>query len=688
MGVLSSVLRDRPLRSKLIWINLLTIGSALAAILLLIAATRYFQMRADLLASLTVQARIIGQNSAAPLMFEDVAAAKELLASLSQSPSIWTAALHGPDLRTFAVYERSPGRPMARLATLLDQPDCVQFSRRAIELCQEIDFRGQRSGYLTLHVDLSPLYLNLLQTLGVSLLIAIVGLCAAALLLSRLQRIVTEPVHQLTSMMHGISANGDYSLRVTPSGRDEFGTLAVGFNHMLDRIQFNQDALHQELRERRIVEQKLDHLAHFDTVTALPNRNFFNKRLSQLLEELLIRPRHIGLMFVDLDNFKVVNDTLGHAFGDRLLANAAERMNRALRRGDLVCRLGGDEFAVILDDLDECEGAQLAGEKILGALGEPFRLSDHEVYVGASIGIALYPHHSLDMESLVRHADTAMYHAKDQGKNNCQFFRPEMQAKAQQRLAMETLLRKAVEQDELLLHYQPQQDLRSGRIFGAEALLRWRHPDMGLVSPAEFIPLAEETGLIVPIGEWVLRTACRQAAAWRELGYALSIGVNLSGRQFREERLIATIEAVLAETGLEPGRLELELTESILMDSSEPTLSKMNSLRDMGIRLAIDDFGTGYSSMSYLKRFPISRIKIDQSFIRGLPDDAESLEITRAIIVMAQTLGLGVLAEGVESRAQGECLLACGCSDVQGYYLSKPLSPEQFQALIAEKIPV
>ena len=439
----------------------------------------------------------------------------------------------------------------------------------------------------------------------------------------------------------------------------------------------------QELRQS---EERLQHLAHYDHLTHLPNRVLFLDRLEQALARARWHKRIVAVLFVNLDRFKVINDTVGHPIGDRVLKVIAERLNAAVREGDTVARLGGDEFAVALADLAEAHDVPRVAEKIIAALHPPMVIDEREFFVTASIGVSLHPGDGDDAETLLRNADIAMYRAKEKGKNNFQFYSPAMNAEAPKRLALETDLRRALERREYLLHYQPKVDLATGRVAGMEALLRWQHPKQGLISPLDFIPLLEETGLIVPVGEWVLRSACAQNKSWQEAGHApLRVAVNLSARQFKQTGLVETVRVVLAETGLDPRFLELELTESILLEHTGESLATLRKFHDMGIHLALDDFGTGYSSLSYLKRFPIDSLKIDRSFVRDITTNPDDATIARTVIAMAHNLRMMAVAEGVETQEQLEFLRAHQCDQMQGYYFSRPLTAEVFAQLLADK---
>ncbi len=440
--------------------------------------------------------------------------------------------------------------------------------------------------------------------------------------------------------------------------------------------------LQGEIFERMQAEERVWHLAHHDALTGLPNRSLLLDRLNQALAQGDRNVHKVAVMFLDLDRFKSINDTLGHAVGDELLKQVSQRLKAGIRAIDTVSRLGGDEFVVVLQELMFPDDATLVAEKILAALQPTVRVDEHELHVTPSIGIAVYPDDGRDAYTLLKNADTAMYHAKAAGRNNFQFFASAMNEKAARFFSIEQRLRAALDGGRLHLYYQPLVNLEDRSVCGLEALLRWDDPEQGLIAPEEFIPVAEETGLILPIGEWVLREAMAQNRRWQEEGRPrLPISVNLSPRQFRQKGLVDMIRAILAESGQPPSLLELEITESTLMHDADETLGKLRELAGMGVRLAIDDFGTGYSSLAYLKRFPVHKLKVDQSFIRDLTDNRDDAAIVAAIISLARTLGLDSIAEGVETSAQLGQLQNLGCRGFQGFYLSHPLPPERADEL-------
>lgn len=451
----------------------------------------------------------------------------------------------------------------------------------------------------------------------------------------------------------------------------------------------------QDITERKQAERAIHRLAYYDSLTGLANRVLFKDRLSNALSYAERHRLHLATLFIDLDRFKVINDTLGHTVGDLLLTHVAERLSESVRQSDSVgrhtghepphalARLGGDEFTILLTTLTHPEDAGRVARRILEALAHPFSIDGHEVFISASIGISIYPSDGSTVEALLKNADTAMYHAKEQGRNNCQFYSSGLNAAAAERLDLESDLRRALEREEFIVYYQPKLNIHSREILGAEALVRWNHPKRGLLSPGVFLNAAIDTGLIRSMDEWVLREACRQVKAWEQTGLLpITVSANVSNSLFHGRTLPATVGDALRDSGLNPSQLELELTESIAMRDVDASVTMLEGLRTMGVRLSIDDFGTGYSSLSYLQRFPLSRLKIDQSFVRDLLTNENNAKITRAIIAMAHSLNLSVLAEGVETDEQLARLRKEGCDEVQGYLFSRPVCAEDFESLL------
>jgi len=438
----------------------------------------------------------------------------------------------------------------------------------------------------------------------------------------------------------------------------------------------------RDITERYEAEAKINYMAYHDELTSLPNRRMFIQVAQSELERGDHLEEGMAVVFLDMDRFKIVNDSLGHTEGDRLLKQVADRLRRCVRGHHLVARMGGDEFMFLFKKMNDHKQIKQKVEEILHAFSKPFTVGGSEFHMSASLGIAVYPEHGEDVETLMIHADSAMYRAKASGKNMYTFFEPDMRILTNEQLLLEKAIRKALEQNQFSLHYQPQMNTRTGKLTGIEALLRWEHPSMGNIPPSRFIPVAEETGLILPLGEWVMREACRQNKAWQDEGYApVRVSINLSGVQFSKNDLVDTISHVLVDTGLKPHYLELEITETMTMDVTA-TVDMLKRLKSLGVQIAMDDFGTGYSSFNHLKRFGLDRLKIDQSFVRDILDDRNDADIVGSIIAMAHQLGLMVIAEGVETKEQLAFLEERHCDEVQGYYFSKPVPPDQITRLL------
>jgi len=620
--------------------NMAGAGAALTIAGFLLIVFQFIALHAALVRDVHVQARIIGANSVAALLFNDRRAAEETLAALEASPSLRAAGVFTALRKPLALYQHGDTAPVQAPDAMMLREEHIS-TLTTLEAVEPVESERRVIGYVVVRSSLRELYMQLLGYAVLTVSVGIGAMGLAYLVIARMRRAVLQ------------------------------------------------------------AEAHLDYLAHIDSVTELPNRHAFNERLHMSLK----RAGHagaVGLLLLDLDNFKVVNDTLGHNNGDRLLRQVARRLNDVIEQANLravLCRIGGDEFAIIMElsgraQIAEDEAAGLAdglARRILAALAAPFALDLHQIYVTASVGLSLYPHDARDVQALTRNADTAMYHAKNNGKNACASFTPEMDQQARRRLRVEADLRRALDRDELLLTYQPQVRLQAleadgatlsaSHLHGVEALVRWRHPEIGLIGPGEFIAVAEETGLIVPLGLWVLRTACQQAARWmREVDIPLRVSVNLSGRQARDPGLVKSVLDVLDETGLPPRLLELEITESVLMEDLEANIALLESLHAAGISLSIDDFGTGYSSLAYLQRFPIQKLKIDRSFVQRMPGDGEA--IAGAVIAMAHSLNMEVVAEGVEDPEQLALLRKAGCDLGQGYLFARPLQAEPLMAWV------
>ena len=488
-------------------------------------------------------------------------------------------------------------------------------------------------------------------------------------------RAINELLSDIPLVICGDSDDEDAAVQTLTFGAQDYVVMDnTDANTLIRSIRF--------AIERKRMERELHGLVHYDSLTGLPNRQLLLDRLTQAIAQATRQETLVGLLLLDLDRFKLVNDTLGHEFGDKLLTEVARRVNDCIRDSDTMARLGGDEFVVVLNGINGAQDAAKVAKKINDKLSKPIVIEGHEVFATTSIGISLFPNDGMDKNALITNADLAMYRAKEEGRNHFQFYTYGMNATTVESLTLENDLRRAIERDELLLHYQPQIRLPDRRIIGVEALVRWQHPELGLIPPARFIPMAEETGLIVPIGQWVLNQACTQAKQWLDAGLPpVEVSVNLSSRQFHQEDMLATVTDALKESGLPADQLVLEITESSLMLKPDDAVVTLCLLHDMGVGIAIDDFGTGYSSLGHLKRFPLQTLKIDRSFINEVTENPEDAAIVRAILAMAHSLKLKVCAEGVELEKQLEFLDDAGCDEIQGFLISKPAPAEE----IAEK---
>jgi len=436
----------------------------------------------------------------------------------------------------------------------------------------------------------------------------------------------------------------------------------------------NYIATISDITERKQIEDRLRNLAHYDTLTGLPNRELFNMRLNEAITRTRQKNTGLALLFIDLDRFKTINDSLGHDAGDELLRQIGMRLKQSVRESDITARLGGDEFTVILENITESQKAQIVAQKIIHALSQPVNVQRHQIFITPSVGIAFHPSDATETQDLIKNAYRAMYTAKREGRHTFKFYSPGMNATALERLTLETQLRLALEKNQFILHYQPQIDLQTGSVIGVEALVRWNHPELGLVPPNQFIPLLEETNLILPVGEWVLRTGCRQLGEWHKLGlYPLRLAINISVRQYRLDHLVPLLDSIIAETQVDPTCLELEITESVMIENLEATLQIFEAFRKRGIRISIDDFGTGYSSLSYLQRLPIDALKIDRSFIQNIHASSSDMAITKAIISLAHSLGIKVIAEGIENSRHLHFLKEERCEEGQGFFINEAM---------------
>lgn len=682
--------RKLPIGKKLQAINLLIVGVITLLTMINLSYFMFSSLQDDYQKKAQTLSGVLAENLDSALLFDDVKAAQDVLGSLRSVPDVSHAAVYDSSGRLFASYaiaDNPISSPAAFVPSQYGQNKGFgDLSRSYAQPVLGVTPDQGQIGTITMRMDLSQAYRDLFKQIGVVLLIGLFILAAVSTLLTKLQETITQPLLALTNVMRKVSKEGDLSTRANPSTQDEIGELASAFNHMIDELSHREYSLHKELKERRRIEARLSQIANYDSVTHLPNRHSFNGQIDRALLNHKYDLERFALMYIDLDNFKYVNDTFGHHIGDLLLAKIGERLRQSLRQEDFVARLGGDEFVIIMSDFsDNAQISSVAG-KILAALKSPFSLEGNETYIGASIGITICPDNGKDRETLQRQADNAMYQAKNLGKNNFQFYHTGHSLIQENRINIEAQLRHSLERNEIVVYYQPIVEITSERIVGFEALVRWVRQDGIVIRPDEFIPLAEEIGLIIDIGRHVINSSADQTAAWVDRFGLTFTSVNFSSRQFRNNNLAEDIFNALKNARLQPCNFEMEITESVLMDNSSDSMNLLDHLITQGMGISIDDFGTGYSSLSYITSFPISKIKIDQSFVAKLPNNKNALAVVTAIIGMATSLNLKVVAEGIETPEQLECLAKLGCRYGQGYLFSKPVPAIEATKLLESRV--
>ena len=663
-------------------------------------------LRKSLRTDLITVSQILGPNIAAALTLNDTATAVQTLSFLSSQPHILAATIYSPDGRAFAHYLREdiPDGTVPINAT----GESVPLWDDHFDIMEPIVIDGQKYGAMYIRSDLMVMKARLIWY-GVVLLSILMGsLILVYAIASKLQRLVTDPILRLSKAATEVAKNNNYALQVAGEGSDEIGRLIGTFNKMMNEIQIRDSELAQQhvILEENIAERthalktanqqlaiskeraetaakRMTWQAYHDALTDLPNRTMLNDRLDIELAHASREKKQLAILFLDLDRFKIINDSLGHSFGDQLLRVVAQRLQNCIRDDDTVARLGGDEFMILLPNISVAEDAGRVAKKIIESVSQTVVFEDQELNVTTSVGIAIYPEDGSASDVLIKNADTSMYRAKDKGRNAYAFYTADMDQAAINRLNLEQHMRKAIEKNEFTLVYQPKVSTKTHQMVGVEALLRWETAELGVIPPSEFIPIAEESGLIIPLGEWVLKTACRNASRWHRDGIgSVRVAVNVSARQLDQDYIGSLIEETLDESGLQPGLLELEITESLAMNDVESTAATLRHLNAIGIHTSIDDFGTGYSSLNYLTRFKLDNLKIDLSFIRNIPHNPDDSAMASAIISLAHKLGMNVIAEGVETLAQLEFLTENDCDEVQGELFSEPLSAAKLEALL------
>ena len=677
------------IRKKLMLVLLLTSGSALLISAIGFVVSDWYSLQTSTIERLRAEAGIIGNNSVAAITFDDPDSAQGTLSTLEAEVAIVSAALFLKDGSLFASYKRDGG------SLPLEHPDKESGSINGnLFVVAPVKLEGEAIGSILLVSDLSYWKQRQLLHLIIGLGVLLASFIVALIISSRLQRVVSVPIVKLAETARRVTEQNDYSLRAKKLSKDEIGSLVDDFNSMLQQIQEQDAELKKvqehleetvEIRTSELTELtlQLEHQVYHDTLTGLANRITFDDRLQLAIDQSRRYGGNLAILFLDLDRFKVVNDTLGHAIGDKLLIQVAKRFSSCIRASDTLARLGGDEFGVLLMQINSATEAADVANKLIKAIADPIEVEGYSLHPSTSIGICLFPDDGDNAETILKNADTAMYRSKDQGYNQITFFSSEMNAQIVRRHSLENKLRQAVREERLNIHYQPRLDTESLNIIGVEALARWTDPEEGEITPSEFIPLAEDCGLIRDIDEWVLKSACSEVLKW----YGgetpqISLSVNLSPGKFIRKDLHKMVKQTLSHTGFPGSQLELEITESLFGQESEDAMGVFEQLRELGVEISVDDFGTAYSSLSRLKQRPLNTLKIDQSFVRDLGKDPDDETIVRTIITMAHNLNLKVVAEGVETEDQYNFVKQYGCDAVQGFLFGKPVPAEEMEKLI------
>jgi diguanylate cyclase (GGDEF)-like protein len=703
------LIRNMSVRRKLMFISMtITMASLLLASVAFVTSDRLYAQK-TVVDSLNTMASMIAANSSAAMLFGDSDAGLETLGFLKSQKQVQAGILYLRDGSIFAAYRRSG------YYDDLPQPgpheQGVNFSEKHAEIFSPVVHMDDVIGLVYLRTDMTAVRDRLNWFLGIVAAVLVTSLLLAFVLSSQLQRIITDPLLRLSAIARRISTEKNFSLRVAGSRQDELGHLISDFNCMLDEIQARDDQLKKyqaELEDRvamrtreleivnnelatskeqaESVAKRMEYHAHHDALTGLPNRILLNDRIRVGLAQAHRQQNILALLFLDLDRFKIINDSLGHSIGDQLLRIISQRLRICLREGDTVARLGGDEFMVLLPDIRRASDAGKIGTKIIRALTEPVSCHGHELHITTSVGISVYPFDGSDAETLVKHADISMYRAKEIGRNKLVYYTAEMNAGSRKKLTLETNLRSALEKQQLHLVYQPKIDITRNTIIGVEALLRWDHPTLGYVSPLDFIPIAEDSGLIIPIGEWVINTAFSQLREWHDAGFEdLTVAVNLSSAQLSRPGLEDILDSALASSGIGADKVELEVTENVAMRNIASATITLEKLKNKGMSIAMDDFGTGYSSLGYLRKLPVDTVKIDRSFVREIPESKDDALIAQTIIAMAHSMNLSLVVEGVENIRQLNFFRQQGCRVVQGYLFSKPVPAADILSMLRKQ---
>jgi diguanylate cyclase (GGDEF)-like protein len=702
-------MRDTSIRRKITLIIMFVSMASLSLAALAFIFNERSDAREFAAGNLHTMANIIAANSKAAVLFNDNTAAEETLEFLHNQDHILAAAIYGPEQELFAVYRKTGTE--ADIPPPGSDDDNVLFRNGHVELVSSISHEGMHVGHVYLLSDTRLIHDQLSRYVVIALLVFFASLVISFVLSKYMQRIITTPLLRLSRIARQITTEQNYTLRLQGEGKDEIGNLISDFNEMLDQIQLRDKELEQhrsaledlvtrrtadlELANRKLevakqkaeeIAGRMEYHAHHDALTGLPNRTLLIDRIGIALSHAHREHALAGLLFLDLDRFKIINDSLGHAIGDQLLRVVAQRLMNCIREDDTVARLGGDEFMVLLPSIEKTSDAGYIGKRIIDALSESVICDGYELNVTTSIGVSIYPFDGKTTDALIKSADISMYRAKGLGRNRLVYYTAEMNEESRKRLMLETDLRKAVDKQQFELLYQPIVDTRKNVIIGAEALILWNHPTMGIIPPAEFIPIAEDTGFIVPIGEWVIRNAFGRLRNWNDAGHPkLRIAVNLSPTQLSRPGLVNVVEQAIDEFQVSPWCVDFEITESVAIQNLDSATATLEKLKKLGISISLDDFGTGYSSLSHLHILPIDTIKIGQSFVRNIPDSMGDMSIAQAIIAMANSLDLSLVAEGVENIKQMNFFRQQGIHIIQGHLFSAPVPEEEFMEMLQSR---
>ncbi|NIB43033.1 EAL domain-containing protein [Pseudomaricurvus alkylphenolicus] len=667
--------RLNTIKQKIIAVSMVSTSSAILLATLAFAYEYINTLHDDLERRIEIETAALAQNISASLVFDDTDAAREILSSFSVDEAVLAATVRDTDKQVFVEYYASK---LGEEGRALGEQGIAFISRKIVLDKEEL-------GEVTVLITHEQLNRKIQRVFGLAALIFALAVVTAFIISSRLQRAISQPILSLSNLANLIAAHSNYSSRVDIHSRDEIGELAKAFNHMLEQIEHRDSHLEKQVRQRTAELEKLAeefrHRAFHDALTGLPNRAQLNERFSSFTSHARRTKTSVGLLLLDLDNFKTINDTLGHDFGDELLKLIAHRVQAVIRGEDIVSRVGGDEFVIMVQDIDSDQDLNAIADNVLEVLRDDIVLLNQRIKSSVSIGGALYPKDGGDLLTLKRNADLAMYSAKEAGKNQYRLFNQNMTDSSTQRLIVQNDLQTAIERGELEIYYQPKINLRTGLANGSEALIRWHHPQEGFLNPNEFIPFAEENGLILPMDHFVIRSVCYQIALWKQKGNtSLPVAINLSGLHFQSEEILRVLRGALKDSGIASHLLEVELTEAFLIEDPDRALSILKKIRRLGIKVNLDDFGTGYSSLSYLRSLPIDIVKLDKSFIDRICHDPQDKAITQGIITLARDLKLGIVAEGVELQEQIDLLTAMGCETVQGYFYKPPCPAPEFES--------